>query len=110
LSLRILPSAARSVSTRDTTLPPSIPGVGFRQTLGNGEAVGIGFERGFRIAPRLLHAADPFVADRQIALPVGIAGVGFGQPPGNGEAVGIGFEPIELGYGPMQYLRSEFQR
>src|ERR1700757_1596075 len=42
-------------------------GIGFGQTLSNGEAVGIGFERGLEIALRVLHAANLFVTDREIA-------------------------------------------
>ena len=86
-----------SVNYREIALPTRIAGVGLRQTLGYGEIVGIGFQRGFEIALRHLHIADPVVADREIALPTRIAGVGLRQTVSNGEAVGIGFQrPLKI--------------
>ena len=69
-----------------------MPGSDFARRSANGEAVGIGFQRGFEIALRHLHVADLVVADREIALPARIAGVGLRQALANGEAVGIGFQ------------------
>jgi hypothetical protein len=86
---RTMPSGGRHaanivVADREIALPLGIAGVGFGQALGNGEAVGIGFQRGFEIALRDLHAADIVVADREIALPARIAYPGapeLGDPP-----------------------------
>src|SRR5262245_1109102 len=56
------------VADREIALPAGIAGVGFGQTLCNGEAVGIGFERGGKIALRLLHTADRLVGDIKCRL------------------------------------------
>jgi fructose/tagatose bisphosphate aldolase len=45
----------RLLAHREIALPAGIVGVGFGQPLHNGEAVGIGFERGFKIALRHMH-------------------------------------------------------
>jgi hypothetical protein len=47
----------------------------FREAIGNGEAVRIGFQRASEVALRLLHAADLLIGHREIALPIRVARV-----------------------------------
>ncbi len=77
---------------RQIALPARVAGVRCRQTLPDGEAVAIGFQRTRKVALRHLDIADLIERHRQIALPARVAGVGRRQTLGNGEAVAVGFQ------------------
>ena len=71
VALRLLHAGDALVHDREIALPLRVPGIGFREAFGYGEAVIIGSQRGFKIALRLLHDAELVIGHGEIALPEG---------------------------------------